>query len=293
MNTQDATVESEPGQGGEPITPQETRAAALGLTVRGYMVVRQVFVQNYDAPRPSTLGEMTRKRRHRALVLYLLVLCWWPWLNTNYHPLTADVWISGLTATGPNKRRALTWSPSTLSRAWKDLEDLGLIEKRERDGRLTTITPRREDGKAAYVAPSGEKKDWLNTYFTIPDEFWTEEYFGTLNLPALAVLLIILKETTKKPDTPLRRTSMPEWYGISGKTVQKGLDELNAVGLLHERVEVVRAPLSPNGITRHYHYSLTGAFGRESRRARQRVANRKRRNRAKKKAARAAASPTS
>lgn len=260
-----------------PITPQETRAYGLGLAVRGYTVVRHVFVQNHDEPRPSLLGHLVKARRHRALVLYLLVLCWWPWLKDNYEPLPGDAWLRALTVTGPNSARALTWSPSTLSRTWADLEELGLIEKRTRDGRRTLITPRREDAAAHYTAPSGQR-DWLNTYFTLPDEFWTDEHFAKLSLPALAVLLIILKETTQKSDVALPRVAMPAWYGISGKTIQKGLDELRKIGLLHERTEIVRAPMSANGITRRQYYSLTGPFGRGSRRARQNAAKRSRRS---------------
>lgn len=285
MKTQEPIAEDDGDPVGIESTPEQTRAKGLELTARGYTVVRHVFVQNHDAPRPSVLGVMVKERRHRALVLYLLVLCWWPWLQKNHKPLTADVWIRALTATGPARGKALTWSPSTLSRAWKDLEQLGLIEPTKRIGRLTAIIPRREDGHKPYVAPSGEKKDWANTYFTVPDEFWTEQHFATLSPSALAVLLIILKETTQKPDTPLRRESMPDWYGISGKTVQKGIDELKALGLVHIREAVVSAPLSPNGITRQYFYSLTGPYGGEARRARQRLANRKRKARAKKAAA--------
>ena len=258
-------------------SPGDTRAEGLRLAARGYAIIRHVLVQNFDGPRPSTLGIMVRKRRHRALVLYLELLTWWPWLSENFQPLGSEVWIRSLTATGPEKSRALTWSPSTLSRTWRELEDMNLIEPRQRSGRLTQIVPRREDGADPYTAPTGGENDW---YFVLPDDFWADEWFATLSLPALATLLILLKETSpKKPDTQLPRDRMPDWYGISGKTVQKGLSELQASGLAKVRTEVVKAPLSPSGYTRRVHYALAGPFSCENRKLLQKRADQARRAR--------------
>jgi DNA-binding transcriptional regulator YhcF (GntR family) len=252
-------------------TPEATRAAGLRLSARGYSTIRHVLVQNHEDPRPSVLGEMVRKRRHRALVLYLELLTWWPWLKSNHQPLSADVWIRSLTAADSASSRALTWSPSTLSRTWRELEELGLIEPRRRSGRLTRVTPRREDGQGTYIAPSGGK-DKGDRYFVLPDGFWVEGWFATLSFPALATLLILLKETSNKPETWLPREKMSDWYGISGRTVQKGLTELEERGLVKKRSEVVAAPLSPNGITRRVHYSLTGPFSLDTRMSLRRTA---------------------
>jgi len=57
-------------------TPSESRAEVLRLTGRNYGVVRHVLVQH---PRgssvcPSTLGTLVHTRKHRALLLYLLLL---------------------------------------------------------------------------------------------------------------------------------------------------------------------------------------------------------------------------
>jgi hypothetical protein len=110
----------------------------------------------------------------------LLVSCW-SWLAKRDEPLAAGVWTRALTAPG-----SLTWSPSTLSRSWRHLEELGLIEKRSREDRLVRVTPRREDAQEAYTPPGG-REDRLNTYFTIPDSFWHDEWFAKLSMPALAV----------------------------------------------------------------------------------------------------------
>ncbi|PFG44960.1 hypothetical protein ATJ97_0237 [Georgenia soli] len=166
----------------------------LRLVPRDYFQLRGVLVQlpkGNGADRSSTLARMVTGRRHRALLLYLLLLTCWPWLESRREPLPATAWVRALTATD---RGAPTWSPSTLSRVWAELEELGLIEKREREGRAVRVRPRREDGREAYDAPGG-RRDLMNTYFVLPLDFWRDETFAKLTLPGLAMLLIIAKET--------------------------------------------------------------------------------------------------
>lgn len=244
----------------ESATPEDTRREMTRLAARGYVQLRHVLVQKPEGDRRgSTLGTVVHMRKHRALVLYLLLLTCWPWLEKNHEPLAAGTWIRALTAKG-----GLTWSPSTLSRAWADLEELGLIEERTREGRSVRVTPRREDGGAPYEAPGG-RTDWANAYFVVPDGLWKDEYFAKLRLPGLAMLLVIAKETNKKSEMYLPYSKADEWYGLSPKTVQNGLKELDKLGLLHKREEYVKAPLSKTGMTIRTWYSLTGDFGGDAR----------------------------
>jgi hypothetical protein len=262
-------------------TPAQTRAMMTRLAARGYVQLRHIFVQlpDTDKPRPSIVGRAVHERRHRALLLYMLLLTCWPWLKDNGAPLAAAVWIRALT---PPKGGGLTWSPSTLSRAWLDLEEMGLIEERSRQGRATIIIPRREDGGARYEAPAGRSDRW-NTYFSIPDAFWNEQIFAKLSLPGLAMLLIIAKETSEKTEMYVPYNKAKEWYGISAKSAQNGIADLDKGGLLHRREERVLAPLSPTGYTIRTWYSLTGDFGSEARKAQAKLANKERRARLKQK----------
>jgi hypothetical protein len=246
-------------------TPTETRALMTRLSARGYAQLRHILVQLPETgkPRASTVGRAVHDRRHRALLLYLLVLTCWPWLENNRKPLAASVWIRALT---PPSGGGLTWSPSTLSRAWLDLEEMGLLEPRERKGRSSLVTPRREDGSAPYDAPGGRTDRW-NNYFALPDAFWNEDIFAKLTLPGLAMLLIISKETSVKKEMYLPYSQAPDWYGISPKSAQNGIADLARFGLLHRREETISAPLSPTGATTRVWYSLTGDFGNESRAA--------------------------
>lgn len=250
----------------------------MKLSGRGYAQVRHILVQlpNEEASRASTLARIVTGRHHRELLLYLLLLSCWNWLSKNVEPLNGAVWIRALTAPG-----AVTWSSSTLSRAWKRLEELDLIEKRQRNDRLVLVTPRREDGVEAYTPPAGREDRW-NTYFTIPDEFWTEEIFAKLSLPALGILLVVLKETSYQKETWFTYASMDDWYGLKSRTVQNGVKELTEYGLLRVRKETITAPLAPLGTTTRSFYSLTGEFSYASRKSRQKKARTETRSRAQK-----------
>lgn len=265
----------------EAATPTTTRAMMTRLSARGYVQLRHILVQlpEADKPRASIVGRAVHERRHRALLLYLLVLTCWPWLEKNREPLAASVWIRALT---PPKGGGLTWSASTLSRAWLDLEEMGLLEPRERVGRSSLITPRREDGTETYSAPGGRTDRW-NSYFALPDTFWNDDIFAQLTLPGLAMLLIIAKETSSKNEMYLPYAKAPAWYGISPKSAQNGIADLVKHGLLHKREETIAAPLSPTGSTTRVWYSLTGDFGHESRAALRRKAKKERKVRMRRK----------
>ncbi len=248
-----------------PASPTDTRSMMTRLSARGYVQLRHVLVQlpDRDKDRTSTAGRALHARKHRALLLYLLLLTCWPWLEDNREPLAASVWIRALT---PPTGGGLTWSASTLSRAWLDLEAMGLIEPRTRQGRATHVVPRREDGQATYDAPGGRRDRW-NNYFVLPDTFWLDGVFAQLSLPGLVMLLIIAKETNSKKEMYVPYSYAPDWYGVSAKSAQNGITELTRQGLLFRREELITAALSPTGATTRVWYSLTGDFGHEARAA--------------------------
>lgn len=246
------------------VSPLETRKALLRAQTRGYTLIRGLLVQlseeDEEGKRASMLAAFVHTRRHRALLLYILLLGAWSELEERKSPLAASVWIRALTS---SERRAPTWSASALSRAWGDLEEMGLVS-RERHARLVEVTPRREDGRADYTRPSG-RSDHDETYFVLPDGFWQDELFGQLSLPALAMLLLFLRETNGKSEAKYTFDQIEAWYGIARRTAQKGVQELLTAGLLHARKEIVPAPLSATGRTTHIHYSLTGKYGHDAR----------------------------
>ncbi|MGZ0145366.1 helix-turn-helix transcriptional regulator [Rhodococcus qingshengii] len=261
-----AEIGSEAGEVNVDATPTETRAEIAKFVPRGYSQIRHVLVQKPEEPRPSVVGRAVHERKHRALVLYLMLLNCWPWLENSREPLSSGAWIRALTWEEPHVR-ALTWSPSTLSRAWADLEKMGLIE-RNRKGKLLEVRPNREDGEDIYSTPGG-RRDRLSKYFTLPTSFWNEGYFAKLSLPGLAALLIVAKETSNDLEMWVRFQDGPKWYGISPKTLQNGINDLEKHGLLHKRAQKIKAPLSKTGSTTRMWYSLTGDFGYTARKAAQ------------------------
>lgn len=255
-------------------TSAQTRETFTKLSARGYMQLRHVLVQlPTGKERGSTVGRMVSARQHRALLLYLLILTCWPWLKDRSLPLPADAWLRALTA-----KNGLTWSNSTLSRALADLETAGLIEERQRVGRLVRIVPRREDGTGEYTAPEG-RTDRFNTYFTLPDSFWNDELFAKLHLPGLAMLLVIAKETNKDPEMYIPHELGQAWYGLRPGVVKDGIKELRDLEMLNERTEWKTAPLSAIGIAPRIWYSLRADFSQEARQLIRETAQAERRER--------------
>lgn len=242
-------------------SPAETREYLLKVSGRGYTVVRHIFRQLPDDSehRPSVLGPMVTERKRRSVQLYLLLLTAWPWLESQEDPLASAVWARALSTD-----RGRTWTATNVSAAWSDLEQRGLVERR-RLSRGVVVIPRREDGKAKYSKPGLVKGDRRETYFVLPPEFWTEEWFERLSMPGLAMLLIIAGETSDKDEVWLTNQGAADWYGLSPRSVESGIEDLRDQGLLFETVEWIKAPLSASGTTKRHWYSLSGPFSKDAR----------------------------
>ncbi len=227
----------------------------------GYTKVRHRFVQKPGtatrSSRPGTLAKLTRNRR--AIILYLALLTNWPWLNREDDPLPAAVWVRFLSSDQPG---ALTWTKQSVSDAWRQLEDLGLIARTK--GRTPAVRPRREDGQTDYKPPTGDNGD---SYFTLPHAFWLEGHFATLELPALIVLLILLKESGKTPEAELAIDRAQTWYGISRTTAEEGLTKLRKAGLVHSRERKVRDARSGEGRRRTSLHTLLTPYSTTERAA--------------------------
>lgn len=243
-----------------PATADDTRREYLARAASGYAKVRHSLIQK-PGPRGSSPALLPLfSRNHRALVLYLSLLANRPWLAREVEPLPAGAWVRFLTCADP---KALSWTPQSLSHAWGVLENLGLIT-RPRKGRLKDVQPRREDGQAEYSYPEGIKTD---PYLILPHNFWIDELHGTLSWPALAVLLILLKETGTSPTAQLAIDRAKGWYGISRTTAETGLTELRTKGLLASRDRMVRDVNTAEGRRRTSVHTLLGPYSMQAREA--------------------------
>lgn len=240
-------------------TPDSARADVVRFTGTEYTVVRHVFVQKHGgSDRSSTLALICKNKKKRALILYLMLLTIW---QPDRDPLRSEVWLRLVTVNGGS----LTWSHSSLSEAWSSLVDMGLVH-RTRVRRMAHLVPRREDAKSDYQRPNGKKK--IDRYFQLPGAFWTEKWFDRLSLPALCMLLLLLKETNDNDaEFHVTHQQVEQWYGISASSAAKGFTELESAGLVDVRREQIQAGLSLKGYTYHLHYSLNGKFSTASRAA--------------------------
>lgn len=171
-------------------SPQDTRVELLRGQVRGYTQIRNLLVQlpedDAAGSRSSVLARAVTGRRRRELLLYLLLLGARPVVESQQErePLAAAVWIRALTEPGEPP-----WSETTLSRAWSNLEKMGLIATK-REKRAKWISPCREDGTGVPYKKPGGGKGRENHYFVLPDSFWHSGLFAQLSLPGLAMFLL-------------------------------------------------------------------------------------------------------
>jgi hypothetical protein len=144
--------------------------------------------------------------------------------------------------------------------AWRmlgRLEDRQLIRRvrSPRSNRHITVTLLREDGSGKpYSHPAdGVSDDPADWYFRLPVSFWRKELDAKLTMPGLAMLLTVARE---KPWSAFPAERMPEWYGWSADTTERGLRELVDLDLAERREAYRRTPLSPVGYTITNQYRL-------------------------------------
>jgi len=218
--------------------------------------LRRSFLQQRTptGPEPGPLQEFVTNGDHRGLLLYLLALAKAsakPWDTA----LAAAVWARALGMELPETATAT----STISKAWKRLEDRGLI-RRGRYKRKAHIHILKEDGSGDPYEPPGQAKE---PYLRLPNAFWQQgpdedRWYRVLSLPEVAMLLVAL---SLSDDFRLPAEDVPEWYGISADTAGRGLRGLIGRGLLEMHKHFKTAPLSPTGYTADNLYTLQQPFG--------------------------------
>ncbi|MEB3023474.1 MULTISPECIES: hypothetical protein [Mycolicibacter] len=221
--------------------------------------IRNTFVQGGTQKRPEfgPLHKMVRAGDAHALDVFLLhrtLVSAEPWTSS---PLDAVVWARMLGAESDKDHGA-----ALVSRIWRRLDEKYGLVSRAKVGRQAVYTSLREDGSGEpYTAPTGRDGD---LYFGLPFEYWTDEqaWYRTLTLPAKAMLLV---SSTLKPGFILPSERVPEWYGISESTAQRGLQELREVGLLNRATSYKPTPLQKIPMTEVHHYTLVAPFGRTTR----------------------------
>lgn len=233
-------------------TARDTRTELLKRAIRANVPLRKTFVQKPKGAvsRHGPLKEFVTGRDLRGLKAYLLIVAACSngdngWSTTHDSAVWARMMDIDQTAT---EQSARTGAWRTLRR----LEERKLI-KCHRKGTMITATLLREDGSGQpYDRPRGDGED--NLFLQIPASFWTKGYDEQLDLPALALLLVVARE---KNWSAFPAEKAPDWYGWSADTHERGLKKLLDLGLVERDKRFKKAPLSPTGVTETYVYKRT------------------------------------
>ncbi len=259
------TIAVSPPPDEERAGPDSTRRDLFGSARRSMVPVRHIFVQKpreevaLGTSRGSTLAWFVRERQSRALDLYLLSVGLFPVLSGT--PLPAAAWARLVT---PEAHAAA--STAGISKVWSVLEDQKLIGRQARIRRLANVLPLHESGSGQpYQVPGLDRKGTSKGYFYVPGSYWLENWQNTLSLPAKAMLLIWLSATHREPAFSMTYEQTPQWYGLSERTAERGIQELLKVGLMTEVRQRVRAPRTSLGFTYVHHRMLTGDFSYSAR----------------------------
>ncbi|MDX3099031.1 hypothetical protein PV417_31775 [Streptomyces sp. ME19-03-3] len=230
-------------------TGRDTRSEILRRSIRANVPLRKTFVQapRTAASRHGPLREFVTGRDLRGLKAYLLIVAACSngadgWTTRHDSAVWARMMDIDRTATEQAARTG-AW------RALRRLQERNLITC-ARSGTTITVTLLREDGRGdPYERPLGKTEEDL--YLQIPSTFWTKGYDEEVDLPSLALLLVVLRE---KNWSKFPAEKAPEWYGWSADTHERGLKTLLDLGLVERRPEFKKAPLAPSGFTMAYQY---------------------------------------
>jgi hypothetical protein len=238
------------------ISQQEQVEALIEKSLRSATVsIRRTFLQqgHRSEVKPGPLSILVHHHDERALDLYLLTR-----LVAGNEPfkaqLPAGVWARALGLRGPS-------GVAAVSRMWQRLGNLRLIA-RGRHGRSASVTLLLEDGSGDPFTRLGGRAD---PYLRIPLEYWRDGWYRQMDLPTKAILLIALGQ---RDDFNLPSGWVFRWYGLSPDTAERGLTKLRELGLLDRQFHYKAAPLTAQGWTKEYTYTLKPPFGPQASRPR-------------------------
>lgn len=241
------------------VTGKDAREVLLRRNIRATVPLRKTFVQALPGgeSRRGPLQEFVANGDRRGLRAYLMVVAATSspdddgeWTTT----LDSLVWARLLDAEeNASSAGARTAAWRTLGR----LHDRRLITRSRsaHSNRNITVTLLREDGSGdPYTHPAlGARDNPADRYLRLPSTFWTRGFDAKLTIPGLAMLLTVARE---KPWSAFPSEQMPDWYGWSADTAERGLRDLLDLGLVDRRESYRRAPLTPAGSTLFYQYRL-------------------------------------
>ncbi len=243
----------------EPATSFETRQAITESSGRGAFPIRRSFLQEKKGRKtiPGPMARLVETSDRSGLLLYSLAVTKAssaPWDIA----LPASVWARALDL--PNPTSATT--RSRISKTWTRLVNLNLL-LRSRRANTAVLTLLKEDGSGKeYTHPGVGRSE---PYIQIPHALWLDGpddgtyWFEALKLPALA-FLYIARCYKLGQNFGLAAERVPDYYGISADTFQRGARQLRNLGLVEVTSKTTKAPLAPLGVTVENRYRLLAPF---------------------------------
>jgi hypothetical protein len=239
----------------EPATRKQTIDAFLVRSKReGTVGIRQTFLQTGKGPKagPGPLAGFVRGHDALGLDVFLLLVLLGRGsrLGKHFVEVQAGVWTRALGLTGKSANQV-------LSRALTRLETRKLV-RRVKTRRGVRVQLQREDGSGRDYSPPPPR----DFYFQLPFAYWQEDHYLRLQLPGKAMLLIALGE---QAEFELRVAKVPDWYGISAETADRGYEELVRAGIAIYEQGTETAALENPGLRTVKRWRLLGPFERPER----------------------------
>ncbi|WP_448812137.1 hypothetical protein [Agromyces bauzanensis] len=257
------------GRPGDLPTSEQLLESLLEKTKRGGIPVRSTFVQlaskDANGKRGSILGKLVTSKAETALDVYLLLHAMASSSSPHQTLKDAKIWARALGLDegvgDPNKPGSdMKAAKSHLSKSIAKLKKLNLIAAEREDRRYAYELLDESGSGEAYSRPRTRSE---GTWFPLPNEYFVDGIFRKLKLPGKAMLLIAL---SSKPGFTLPQERVPEWYGISRSTAQRGYDELVKAGILDYTVTYRVEPDSPTGWAEERIWHLQGLWTHDARR---------------------------
>ena len=242
----------------EQVDWRETIDCLLDRAKRPFVPIDKTFVQmpRGSARREGPLATFVKNGDLRGLKAYLLIVASASSADESgewYTTLPLQAWAR---AFGCFERASGQSAKTAAGKIFARLEERGLI-KRTHDGG-------KRDVRGRLLAQDGSGEDYRRPttgFLRLSHEFWKSRIDERISLPALAMLLVILGE--RQPcELPSER--MPEWYGWSADTAERGFRELEALGIIDKHSSSKKTPLSPTGFTRVNEYSVLPPYDKSS-----------------------------
>lgn len=242
----------------EQIDWRETIDCLLDRTKRPFVPIDKMFVQmpRGSVKRKGPLATFVKNGDLRGLKAYLLIVASASSADENgewHTTLSLQAWAR---AFGCFEQASEQSAKTAAGKIFARLEKRGLIKRMHEGGK--------RDVRVQLLAQDGSGQDYQRPktgFLRLSHEFWKSKLDERISLPALAMLLVILGE--RQPcELPSER--MPDWYGWSADTAERGFHELVHLGIINKQSRSKKTPLSPTGFTKVNEYSVLPPYDRSS-----------------------------